>query len=194
MSTVYFNLGSGNFLQGFDPGLITTVNDWSGVASITGYLGDIFPTTAPTGTNPTTLTGPALGAVNVTPNTTSGNPPGGGVYEVTIAGDTMVALNGSGTADAPSLVVYLNSTGRDAVTIDFDVRDIDATDNAAQPIAVQYRTSPTGDWINVPGGYFADVTGTGATQSMQVSLTLPAGASRPADGRGPHPHHQCRRQ
>ena len=177
MSTVYFNLGSGNFLQGFDPGLITTVNDWSGVASITGYLGDINPTTAPTGVNPTTLTGPALGAVNVTPNTTSGNPSGGGVYEVTIAGDTMVALNGSGTADAPSLVVYLNSTGRDVVTLDFDIRDLDATDNAAQPIAVQYRTSPTGDWINVTGGYFADVTGAGATQTSHVSLTLPAGAS-----------------
>ena len=179
MSTVYFNLGSGNFLQGFDPALITTVNDWSGVPSITGYLGDINAA-APTGVNPTTLTAPALGAINVSPNTTSGNPSGGGVYEVTIGGDTMVAFNGSGTADAPSLVLYMNSTGRDVVTVDFDIRDLDATDNAAQPIAVQYRTSPTGDWINVAGGYFPDVTGTGATQTSHVSLTLPSGASNQA--------------
>ncbi|MEO8141132.1 MAG: Calx-beta domain-containing protein, partial [Sphingomicrobium sp.] len=176
MSMVYFSLGSGNFLQGFDPSLITAANDWSGVPSITGYLGDISAGTT-AGINPTTLTTPALGAVNVTPNTTSGNPSGGGVHEVTIAGDTMIALNGSGTADAPSLVVYLDSTGRDVVTIDFDVRDIDAVDNAIQPIAVQYRTSPTGDWINVPNGYFADVTGAGATQSTHVSLILPSGAS-----------------
>ena len=177
MSMVYFNLGSGNFLQGFDPSLITAANDWSGVPSITGYLGDISAAST-TGVNPTTLTGPALGAVNVTPNTSSGNPSGGGVYEVTIAGDTMVALNGSGTADAPSLVVYLNSTGRDVVTIDFDIRDLDGSiDNAAQPIAVQYRTSPTGDWINIPGGYFPDVTTISATSSTHVSLTLPAGAS-----------------
>ena len=179
MSTVYYNLGSGNFLQGFDPSLITVVNDWSGVPSITGYLGDTNAG-SPTGVNPTTLTAPALGAVNVTPNTSSGNPSGGGVYEVTIAGDTMVAFNGSGTADAPSLVLYMNSTGRDVVTVDFDIRDLDATDNASQPIAVQYRTSPTGDWINVPGGYFPDVTGTGATNSTHVSLTLPSGASNQA--------------
>lgn len=177
MSTVYFKLIDGNFLQDFtNIGLITTANDWSNVPSITGYLGDISAGTA-TGVNPTTLTGPALGAVNVTPNTTSGNPSGGGVYEVTIAGDTMVAFNGSGTADAPSLVVYLDSTGRDQVKVDFDIKDLDPTDNAIQPIAVQYRTSPTGDWINVPGGYLADVTGTGATLVTHVSLTLPSGAS-----------------
>ena len=176
MSMVYFNLAGGNFLQGFDPGLITTANDWSGVPSITGYLGDISAGTT-AGINPTTLTGPALGAVNVIPNTTSANPSSGGVYEVTIAGETMAAFNGSGTADAPSLVVYMNSTGRDVVKIDFDIRDLDATDSTTQPIAVQYRTSATGDWLNVPGGYFPDVTGVGATQTTHVSLTLPSGAS-----------------
>lgn len=143
MSTDYFNLGSGNFSQGFtDTGLINTVDNWSGVSSITGYLGDISAGTT-AAVNPTTLTGPALGAVNVIPNSTSANPSGGGVYEVTIAGDTMIAFNGSGTADAPSLVLYLNATGRDLVTVDFDIRDLDATDNAIQPIAVQYRTSPS---------------------------------------------------
>ena len=180
MSTVYFNLGSGNFLQGFDPSLITTANDWSGVPSITGYLGDISAAST-TGVNPTTLSGAALGSINVAPNTTSGNPSGGGVYEVTLAGDTMIALNGSGTADAPSLVLYMNSTGRDVVTVDFDLRDIDSSiDNAVQQVAVQYRTSPTGDWINVPGGYFPDVTTASTTSSTHVTLTLPSGASNQA--------------
>ncbi|MCY7279823.1 MAG: hypothetical protein LH610_02825, partial [Sphingomonas bacterium] len=180
MSMVYFNLGGGNFLQDFsNTGLITTTNDWNGVPSITGYLGDISAAST-TGVNPTTLTGPAPGAINVTPNTTSGNPGTGGVYEVTIAGDTMVAFNGSGTADAPSLVLYMNSVGRDLVTIDFDIKDLDATDNAIQPVAVQYRTGATGDWINVTGGYLADVTAAGATASTHVSLTLPAGAANQA--------------
>lgn len=176
MSMLYFNLAGGDFLQGFDPGVITATNDWSGVPSITGYLGDINAGTT-AGINPTTLTGPALGAISLIPNTTSANPSSGGVYEVTIAGETMVAFNGSGTADAPSLVVYMNSTGRDLVTVDFDIRDLDATDSTTQPIAVQYRTSATGNWINVPGGYFPDVTGAGATQTAHVSSTLPSGAS-----------------
>jgi predicted extracellular nuclease/Ca2+-binding RTX toxin-like protein len=179
MSMVYFNLAGGNLLQGFDPALITAPNDWSGVPSITGYNGEYVSTTTG-GIDPRTLLSPLTFTPAVLPNTTSGNPTSGGVYEVTIAGDTMIGFNGSGTADAPHLVVYLNSTGRDAVTVDFDIRDLDATDNVIQPIAVQYRTSSTGDWINVTGGYFADVTGSGATQTSHVSLTLPSGASNQA--------------
>ena len=98
MSTVYYNLGSGNFLQGFDPSLITTISDWSGVPSITGYLGDTNAG-SPTGVNPTTLTAPALGAVNVTPNTTSGNPSGGGVDVPKVAGDAWNAAPVIGDGD-----------------------------------------------------------------------------------------------
>ncbi len=177
MTTAYFALSSGNLSQNWsNAGLITTNDDWSGVPSIVGYLGDIDGGTT-SDINPTTLTGAALGAIDVIANQT--NPNGlsnGGVAEFAIA-DPTVALQGSGTADAPSLVLYLNATGRQNVTVAFNARDIDGSpDNAPQQLAVQYRVGSTAAWTNVTGGYFADVT-TGpssATQVTPVSLVLPA--------------------
>ena len=41
MSTTYHSLASGNLTQNWaNTGLITTNDDWSGVPSITGYLGN----------------------------------------------------------------------------------------------------------------------------------------------------------
>ena len=48
----------------------------------------------------------------------------------------------------------MDATGRENITFRLNLRDIDGSaDNAVQPVAVQYRTSETGAWINVPGGY-----------------------------------------
>ena len=63
MSTTYHSLASGNLTQNWsNTGLITTNDDWSGVPSITGYLGDI-DAGSPTNADPRTLTGANLGAV-----------------------------------------------------------------------------------------------------------------------------------
>ncbi|MBV9283637.1 MAG: hypothetical protein JO176_03415, partial [Acidimicrobiia bacterium] len=101
------------------------------------------------------------------------------VAEFQIA-DPVVALQGSGTADAPYLAFYLNAAGRQNITVEFDVRDIDgSTDNTNQQVAVQYRTSETGAWVNVPGGYIADAS-TGpslATLVTHMAVTLPADAN-----------------
>ena len=96
--------------------------------------------------------------------------------------DPTVALQGSGTADAPHLVMYLNATGRQNVVVSFLARDIDgSTDNAVQPIAVQYRLGETGAWTNVPlaGGAAADpqiadaTTGPSlATLATPITITL----------------------
>ncbi|MEA1072604.1 Calx-beta domain-containing protein [Sphingomonas sp. LY160] len=176
MSSAYFDLSSGDLFQDWsNPDLITGNDDWSLVPSIVGYLGDNLSTTA--GRDARAFTAEALGAVDVIANQTNPNSnTSGGVAEFAIANPT-VALQGSGTADAPSLVFYLNATGRQNLTLTFVARDIDGSaDNAAQQIVVQYRIGDAGAWINLPAGYIADAT-TGpnlATQATNVSVTLPS--------------------
>jgi predicted extracellular nuclease/2',3'-cyclic-nucleotide 2'-phosphodiesterase (5'-nucleotidase family) len=183
VSNVYHQLASGSLSQNWtDTSLIDKNDVWDNVASIQGFLGDFDGTTS--GIDPRTLTAAALGALDVNGNETSPNTfTTGGVAEFEIA-DPTVALAGSGTADAPSLVLYLDATGRQDVRVQFNARDIDGSgDNAAQQLAVQYRIGGTGDWINVPGGYFADVT-QGPSLSGQVTpvdLLLPSEVNNQAE-------------
>jgi hypothetical protein len=62
------------------------------------------------------------------------------------------------------------------------VRDLEASpDNAVQQVALQYRTSPSGVWKNVPGGFVADATEGGkASLVTAVSAVLPADANNVA--------------
>ena len=157
MTTAYFNLASGNLLQDWSNiGLITADDNWSGVASITGYRGDGI--TGSTGTDPRTLTGAATagGVVDVNANQTSPNTFNtGGVTEFQLA-NPVVALAGSGTASAPSLVFYLDATGRNNITFAATLRDLETgVDNAVQQIALQYRVG-AGNWTNL--AYVADAT------------------------------------
>ena len=104
----------------------------------------------------------------------------GGVTEFALENPT-VALAGSGTARAPYLAIYLNATGRENIVLSFNARDLEVTDNAVQPIAVQYRLSDTGPWIDLPSGYIADATGpSAATLVTPVRVTLPAEANNAA--------------
>jgi hypothetical protein len=105
----------------------------------------------------------------------------GGVAEFEIA-DSSVALNGSGTADAPFLIFYLDATGRSNITVNYDLRDLDGSaDDATQQIALQYRIGTTGDFVNIPAGYVADATtGGSATQVTPVSAALPSDANNQA--------------
>jgi uncharacterized repeat protein (TIGR01451 family) len=159
-------------------GLITTNDIWSGVLGITGYLGDYSPTASPTGVDPQTVLTPTT-TVDVIANQTSPNTFfSGGVAEFHIA-DPVVALQGSGTADAPSVNLFVNTTGWSSITVAYNLRDIDgSTDNAVQQVALQFRVGNTGDFTNVPAGYVADAT-TGpslATLVTPVSAMLPAAA------------------
>lgn len=183
MSSARFQLSSGNFVQNWtDAGLITANNNWANVPSIIGYLGD-DPSSTTTGVDPRNLTSATLGLTqNVTANSTSLNPSGGGVYEVSGTGiaNPTIALNGSGTADFPHIVVYLDSTGRENVRFQANIRDLDSTDNAIQQVAVQYRIGG-GPWQNVTGGYIADATDAGATKVTAIDVTLPADANNAGD-------------
>src|SRR5205814_1751954 len=79
----------------------------------------------------------------------------GGVAEFELA-DPVVALQGSGTASAPFLLLRVNTTGGAGIRVRYDLRDVDASaDNAVQQVALQYRIGSLGNFINVPGGYVA---------------------------------------
>ena len=181
MTNVYHSLALTDFWQDWtDTSQITTSDDWSGVASIVGYRGDSL--TGSTGTDPQTIAGTST-VVDVNANQTNPNTfTTGGVTEFHLA-NPVVALTGSGTARAPYLQLHLDATGRQDVALSFALRDIDgSTDNAVQPIAVQYRTDPNGAWINVPAAFVPDAS-TGpslATQVTNVSVVLPAGANNAA--------------
>lgn len=161
-----------------DTGLITVDNDWSAVPGIIGYRGDNL--TGATGTDPQTITADgSTTPVNVEANET--NPDTfatGGVAEFHIA-NPAVALNGSGTADAPHVVFTLNTTGLTNINVAYNLRDLDASvDNAVQPVALQFRVGVGAAYTNVPAGFVADAT-TGpnlATLVTPVSATLPASA------------------
>jgi hypothetical protein len=102
----------------------------------------------------------------------------GGVAEFHIA-NPVVGLNGSGTADAPHIVIYLNTTGQTSIHFACNIRDLDGSaDDAIQQVDVQYRVGGTGNYASVPGGYIADATtGGAATQVTALNLTLPAAAN-----------------
>jgi MYXO-CTERM domain-containing protein len=173
----YHSLASGDFSQDWsDAGLITVNDVWSGVPSVVGYRGDGL---AATGADPQTVLGEGTPVVDVNANQSNPNSFNtGGVTEFAITNPT-VALSGSGTARAPHIVIYLDTTNRMNVVVSYALRDIDgSTGNAVQPVAVQYRVGSSGMFTNIPLGFVADAT-TGPSLAdlvTSVSVTLPADA------------------
>jgi DNA/RNA endonuclease YhcR with UshA esterase domain/uncharacterized protein YdeI (BOF family)/methionine-rich copper-binding protein CopC len=160
--------------------LITVNDDWSSVPGVIGYIGDYLPTSSPTGIDPQTILDDITTTVDVIANNT--NPSGstaGGVIEAEIA-DAVIALQGSGTADAPYILINLDTTAKSNILVAYNVRDIDGSiDNAIQPVALHYRVGNSGSWTNVAGAFITDAT-TGpslATLVTPVSVTLPSNAN-----------------
>lgn len=167
------------FSQDWSTNLITTNDDWSPVPGIEGYLGQDITTA--TGADPQTLLTVSSLSNDLDVIANQSNPDTlttGGVAEFDGIPNPVVALQGSGTADAPYLIFYLNTTGvgNNYVRVSYNVRDIDGSgDNATQQVALQYRLGNTGNFINLPKGYIADAT-TGPSQATlvtPVSVTLP---------------------
>lgn len=158
-------------------GLITVNDNWSGVPGIEGFLGQDI--TTGTGVDPQTLltTSALQNDLDVIANQTNPNTlTTGGVAEFEIT-DPVIALQGSGTADAPHIIINLNTTGQTNINAAYNLRDIDGSaDNAVQPVALQYRVGNTGNFTNIPAGFVADAT-TGPSQATlvtPVSVPLPA--------------------
>ncbi|OGO37310.1 MAG: hypothetical protein A2W35_02370 [Chloroflexi bacterium RBG_16_57_11] len=159
-------------------GLITVSDDWSGVSGVIGYRGDAL--TSANDVDPQTVLGQESPLVlDVNANQTNPNTfATGGVAEFHLA-DPAVALNGSGTADAPYIVFHVNTTGFSSINVGYNLRDLDGSvDNAVQQVALQFRVGESGNFTNVPAGYVADAT-TGpslATLVTPLNVTLPAAA------------------
>ncbi len=159
-------------------GLITVNDDWSVVPSIIGYRGDAL--TAAFDTNPQTILAGDDAAPVVDVNANLANPNTnvtGGVTEFDGIANPVVALQGSATADAPYIKIFLNTAGANNIRVAYNVRDIDGSvDNAVQQVALQYRVGSSGSFTNIPAGYIADAT-TGpslATLITNVNVVLPA--------------------
>jgi hypothetical protein len=157
------------FTPTIDAASVSANDDWSNVPGITGYLGDI-DSGSTNNVDPRTLTADALGAVDVVSNSAV-TATGGGVHDLGALSPPSFGLQGSGTADAPSLVLYLDTTANGNVTVAFSAVRVD-TDDAPQQLNVQYRVGNSGIWDNVTNGYTADVNDT----PTPFSLLLPASA------------------
>lgn len=155
-----------------DINLITTDDNWTGVVSIEGYRGDGLTATA--GVDPQTVLASTATPLDVNANQTNPNTfSTGGVTEFQITNPT-VALKGSDTADAPHLMIYVNTVpcpSTKSVSIRYDVRDIDGSANdAIQQVALQYRIGNSGNFTNVPAGYVADATNPNSATKVTTKL------------------------
>src|SRR5262249_25877261 len=137
---LYHVLKNGPLTQDWsNTALITSDNVWDNVTGIRGYRGDGL---ASAGNDPQIIVadGP-LTPLNVIAN--QSNPDGlitGGIAEFDGIANPVVALQGSGTADAPQLVLHLDTIGTTGVRLKFNAIDVDgSTDNAIQKVAVQWR-------------------------------------------------------
>ena len=158
-----------------NPGLITANDNWDGVPGVIGYLGDVTPDLA-ANTDPRTLLAPGSSTIDVIANLLAPSN-SGGVAEFE-APEGVVALQGSGTADAPNIVVTVSTIGAPAGTeLSYVVRDLDSNaDDAVQQLAAQYRLGASGNFTNLTDGYLADASIGGATQATPVTLAVPADA------------------
>jgi predicted extracellular nuclease len=169
--------------------LITADDNWSGVPGIEGYLGQNLTTANDVDPRTVLGTSATAGDLDVIANQTATTSTSGGVAEFHTTSqaapanaNSTVGFQGSGTADAPYLLLYLNTTGQSSINVSYNLRDIDCVDNAAQQVALQYRVGSTGNFTNIAAGYVADAT-TGpnlCTLVTPVSAALPAAADNQA--------------
>lgn len=190
-NNTYFDLSTGNLTQDWTNIELITANDnWLAVPSIEGYLGQDITTASAVDPQTLVTTSTVVNDLTVLANQTVSTSTSGDVFEFHTTSqpapdgsNPTVGFQGSGTADAPNLIFYLNTTGRQNINVRYNLRDIDcAADNAIQPVALQYRVGATGNFINVPAGFVADAS-TGpsfCTLVTAVNATLPAAAENQA--------------
>jgi predicted extracellular nuclease len=164
-------------------GLITVNDNWSAVPGAVGFLGQDMTTS--TGADPQTLLTDSALANDLDVIANQSNPAitNGGVAEFDGIANPTIALQGSGTADAPHVLLSLNTTGLAHVSVGYTLRDIDGSaDNATQPVALQYRVGGSGTWTNVPAAFVADATSgpSLATLVTPINVSLPAAVDNQA--------------
>ncbi|MGZ6962267.1 MAG: Ig-like domain-containing protein, partial [Ilumatobacteraceae bacterium] len=180
MSKTFYKLSNADFFQDWSTtdALLNVANDWSNVPSINGYQG--LGLSSPAGKNPSLITGENVTATQVFIDQTNPNTfTSGGVAEFRIT-DPTIALQGSGTGQAPNIVLYLDASGRQDLHFSVDLRDIDGSaDNSTQQVAVQYRVGDSGPWVSLPNGYVGDASQGPSLSGLvtKLSIDLPAAAN-----------------
>jgi uncharacterized protein len=173
--------------------LISANNDWSGVPGIRGFLGDITATNT-TAVDPQTLTAD-VGATttdfvfaNQTINPSAFISGGPAEFETgsDLGGNPTVAMQGSGSADAPHLIIYINSIGKQTLLLGYNLRDVDCQTNTAiiQQFNAQYRVGGAGAWTNIAGAYTSNASdglGSSCTKVTPVFVPLPAACNNQSD-------------
>jgi len=152
--------------------LILANDDWSTVPGVSGaYRAGLVSN------DPRTILGEGT-YIHVIANQANPNALAtGGVAEFDGIANPVVALQGSSSADAPFLVICLNTTGLHDIWVSYNLRDIDGTtDNAEAPVALQFRVGDVGNFTNVPAGFVVDAT----QGSYQATLVTPVSAALPA--------------
>lgn len=164
------------FTVAYSAASVTVADDWSGVPGVQGFLGDDTATTTGNygGGDPKTIL-TDFPSIDVIQDSTSAST-SGGVHDLGALVPPAIGIQGSGTADAPYVVFYLNTTGFSNVNFTFTVQAVDA-DTAVQPISTQFRVGNSGTWTDLTAtdadAFIADVSTTATTRVV----SLPAAAN-----------------
>lgn len=171
-------VGGAPLLQDWtDTSQISIDDNWDNVVSFQAFRGDGL--TSVTGVDPQTIVADGhatpldVNANELNPSTFTT----GGAAEFEITNPT-IALKGSTTADAPHLMVYINTQPcpmTKSLSIRYNVRDLDGSANdAVQALALQYRVGTAGNFTNIPAGFVADATEPNAATKVTAKfLNLP---------------------
>lgn len=162
-----------------DVSRITKDNDWSAVPGFVGHRGDKL---AGKGVSPQTIVADGMS----TPLVVQANQknPGklrtGGIAEFDTLSNPTIALRGSATADAPFLLVNLDTRGQGNISVSYKLRDLDAsTNNTVAPVALQYRIQADAPFTDVPRAFAPDasIAAGRATLLTPIAVILPEAAN-----------------
>ena len=180
LSIIFWYISSSDpYIQNWsDTVSINTDDDWDNFIAVTGYSGDGL--TSVEGVNAQTV----LADGSATPLDVIANQSdpdtlvSGGVAEFDGIENPTVALKGSDAADAPHLVIRINTKNcpdTKLMTVGYKVRDLDSTaNNAVQQVALHYRLGDTGSYTNISSAFVSDATEpNAATKVSTVFATLP---------------------
>jgi uncharacterized protein len=156
---------------------LSTHRDWSRIPGITGRRGNNL--TPGLDADPQgVLADGSHTEIDVRVNL--GDPSGlvyNGIGELELA-DPMIALQAGPSADAPHLVIAIDTRGIGQVRVSYVVIDVDGSaDDVAGAVALHYRIGDGGPFHNVPAAFVADATDGGrAGRRTGVDVTLPPDA------------------
>jgi cysteine-rich repeat protein len=158
-----------------DTSRIDQNNDWSHVPGVLGRRGNNLITGE--GVDPqSVLTDGGQTMLSVLANKQQLNGEQGALAELE-AVDPMIAMQANQAADAPHLLLYVDTRGATLVHVAYDLVDLDNGDDNVTPVALQYRVAGTATFTNVPAGFVADATTSGAGAVTHVGAALPAEAA-----------------